>query len=246
MLTVSEVFVQAIIIGATSGIGRELAKQMSVNGYTVGIAGRRFELLNSLEDELPNQCFKSVMDLVNVSESVNALEELLGKMGNVDVIIINSGTGSIDPHFPLSDELETVAVNVVGFTAMANVASHYFAKRGRGHIVGVSSIAAIRGGPIAAYNASKAYISHYMEGLSCRFYSQKGNIFITDIRPGFVDTAMAKGDGIFWQASVEKAVQQILYAVNKKRRVAYVTKRWCFIGWLLSCLPFSLYRRLIS
>lgn len=237
---------QAIIIGATSGIGRELAKQMSIDGYTVGIMGRRSELLDSLEEELLCKCFKSTMDLVNVSESVSALEELLKEMNSVDIIVINAGTGSIKPNFPLSDELETVAVNVVGFTAMANVASHYFSKRGEGHIVGISSVAAVRGGPIAAYNASKAYVSNYMEGLSCRFYSQRSSVFITDIRPGFVDTAMAKGDGIFWKVSVEKAVKQILHAINKKRRIAYITKRWRFIGLLLSCIPFRFYRKLIS
>lgn len=237
---------KAIIIGATSGIGRELAKQMSINGYTVGITGRRSALLDSLEEELSCKCFKSTMDLVNISEAVSILEELLREMGSVDIIVINSGTGSINPNFPLSDELETIAVNVVGFTAMANVASHYFSIRGEGHIVGISSIAAIRGGPIAAYNASKAYVSNYMEGLNCRFHSQRSNIFITDIRPGFVDTAMAKGDDIFWKAPVEKAAKQIFNAIRKKRRIAYVTKRWRFIGLLLSCIPLSLYRRLIS
>jgi len=236
--------VKAIIIGATSGIGRELAKQMSNDGYVVGITGRRSNLLDSLEQELPSKCYKSEIDLINVTESAKAFKQLIEKMGGVDLVVINSGTGSIDPQFPISDELETVAVNVTGFTTIANIAYHYFSTRCEGHIVGISSIAAIRGGPIAAYNASKAYVSSYLEGLSCRAYSQGKNIHITDIRPGFVDTAMAQGEGIFWIAPVEKAAKQIFAAIKKKRKVVYVTKRWRLIGLLISWLPFKLYRKI--
>lgn len=237
---------KAVIIGATSGIGRELAKQMSNEGYLVGITGRRSHLLDSLEKELLGECFKSQMDLTRVSESVEALEKLLETMGDVDIIVVNSGVGSNDPEFPLSDELETVAVNVTGFTAMANVAYHYFSDKQKGHIVGISSVASVRGGPAAVYHASKAYVSTYLEGLSCRSHAQKNNIFVTDIRPGFVDTAMAKGEGLFWKAPVEKAVKQIFDAIKEKRRIAYITKRWRLIGLLMSCLPFALYRKAVS
>lgn len=237
---------KAIIIGATSGIGRELAKQMSLAGYTVGITGRRTHLLDSLEEQLAYDCYKERMDLTDISESVEALRKLLNKMETVDLIVINSGTGSINPDFPLLEELETVAVNVTGFTAMANVAYHYFAAKNSGHIVGISSVAAVRGGPSASYNASKAYISSYLEGLDCKARAQGKSIFVTDIRPGFVDTDMAKGDRLFWKAPVAKAATQIFNAVRKKRRVAYITRRWWSIGLLLSHLPFKIYRRIIS
>lgn len=241
-----EIFMKAIIIGASSGIGRELARQMSNEGYVVGITGRRKTLLNALETELPSQCYKSTMDLTNIPESVLALTELLKKMEGVDIIVINAGTGSINQEYPLAEELETVAVNVTGFTAIANVAYHHFAKKNSGHIVGISSVAAVRGGPSASYNASKAYVSNYLEGLSCRSYSQGKNIFITDARPGFVDTDMAKGDNLVWVAPVEKAAKQIFNAIRKKRRIAYITKRWWFIAWLLSCLPFGLYCKIVK
>jgi short-subunit dehydrogenase len=237
---------KAIIIGATSGIGRELAKQMSHAGYEVGVTGRRSDLLDSLEQELPGQCYTSHMDLTDVDASVTAFEQLLKTMGNIDIVVINSGTGSIDPQFPLQDELATVAVNVTGFTAIANLAYHYFAARQQGHIVGISSMAAIKGGVAADYHASKAYVSTYLEGLSCRAAAGKKNICVTDIRPGFVDTAMAQGDGIFWMAPVEKAAQQMFDAIKKKRRIAYITKRWRLIGIFLSLLPFSVYRKIAS
>jgi len=237
---------KAIIIGATSGIGRELAQQMSNQGYELGITGRRSNLLDTLAEALPRKAYKATMDLEDVREAVDAFKQLLEIMGDVDLVVINSGTGSIDPKFPLEDELSTVAVNVLGFTAIANVAYHYFASRGQGHIVGMSSIAAIRGGPAASYNASKAYVSSYLEGLACRAHVEAKNISITDIRPGFVDTAMAKGEGIFWCAPVPKATEQILTAIRNKRSVVYVTKRWRLIAVLLACLPGGLYRKLMG
>ncbi len=250
---------KAIIIGATSGIGRELARQMSKDGYILGLAGRRTHLLDSLQAELPSQCFTSCLDLTNITESVRAFNELLKTMEcggedkradecvnkGVDIVIINSGVGSADPEYPLSDELQTVAVNVAGFTAMANLAYHYFSEKKSGHIVGISSVAAVKGGLSAPYHASKAYVSNYLEGLSCRSHVNNNNIIITDIRPGFVDTDMAKGDGVFWKAPVEKAAKQIIDAIQKKRRVVYVTKRWRIIGLLLGCLPFTIYRKFI-
>ena len=237
---------KVIIIGATSGIGRELAKQMSTQGYSVGITGRRTELLESLKEELSGKCFLSTMDLSKVSESVEKFKALLFEMGGLDIVVINSGTGSADPNFPLAGELDTVSVNVVGFTAIANVAYHHFADAGGGHIVGTSSIMALRGGPYPSYNASKSYISVYLEGLNCKSRLKGHNVVVTDIRPGYVQTAMAKGDGIFWMAPVEKAAAQIFDAIRKKKRIVYITKRWRLIAIILFLLPFELYLKAIS
>ncbi len=235
---------KAIIIGATSGIGRELAKQMSLAGYSVGITGRRSALLDTLESELPGPCFKSVMDLSNVLETTETLQLLFEKMDDVDIVVISSGTATMNPEYPLSDDLNTIAVNVTGFTTIANLTYRYFSEKGSGHIVGISSVAGIKGGRVTVYNASKAYMSTYLEGLSCRARSDGKNICITDIRPGFVDTNMAKGKGIFWSAPVQKAASQIFTAIKKKRRVSYVTKRWNLIALLLKSLPFTTYLKL--
>ncbi|PCJ58574.1 MAG: oxidoreductase [Planctomycetota bacterium] len=236
---------KAIIIGATSGIGRELAKQLSEQGVELGITGRRSELLDTLEVELQTNCYKLQMDLLNVSKTKIDFIKLLEKMDGVDIVIINSGTLSNDPEESISGELETIGVNVVGFTIIANLSYHYFSQRNKGHIVGISSIAGLRGAQAVSYNASKAFVSTYLEGLSCRLYSRNKNVFITDVRPGFVDTKMALGDGVFWMSSTKKAVNQIIKAINKKRRVVYITKRWNIIAPILYFLPFSIYKRLI-
>ena len=116
--------------------------------------------------------------------------------------------------------------------------------RESGHIVGISSVAAIRGsGNEPAYNASKAFQSNYLQGLRQKFHKLKLPVAVTDVQPGFVDTAMAQGEGLFWVAPPEKAAQQIFNSIRKRRKHVYVTRRWRLIAWLLKILPDSLYDR---
>jgi short-subunit dehydrogenase len=237
---------KVIIIGATSGIGRALAKALSERGCILGITGRRLDLLQSLQAELKTQSYVANFDVSNSEDCQKHFQTLLQQLGGADIVIINSGLGSINPEFPLQEELQTVAVNVAGFTTIANLAYHYFSARESGHIVGVSSVAAVRGGPIASYNASKAYVSSFLEGLACRAHGQQINLCITDVRPGFVDTAMAQGDGQFWVAPVDLAAKQIIKGLERQKRVIYVTRRWRLIAGLISLLPFSMYKKLVS
>ncbi len=235
---------KAIIIGATSGIGRELAKLMAGEGFSVGIAGRRLELLQSLQKEFPDQIHIKRID-VALPSAIELLKELIAEMGGADIIVISSGTGFINKDLEWAKEKETIDVNVTGFAAMANVSFEYFRGRGGGHIVGISSIAAIRGGSEApAYNASKAFVSNYLEGLRQKASKMKFALTVTDIQPGFVDTPMAQGEGLFWVAPPQKAAKQIFDAIKKKKSHAYVTKRWRLIAWLLKVLPNRLYSRL--
>ena len=236
---------KAIIIGATSGIGKELAKMFSQNDYVVGIVGRRSELFPELQKEIPTEVYFKRIDVAKTSEAMNLLGELIKEMCGVDVIVISSGVGFISPDLNWEQEKETIDVNISGFTAMANVAFKHFCKRGSGQIVGISSIAAIRGsGDSPAYNASKAFMSNYLEGLRQKTIKLKIPIVVTDIQPGFVNTAMAKGEGLFWVASPEKAAKQIFKAIESKKRHAYITKRWRIIAWLLTISPDWFYNKL--
>ena len=114
-----------------------------------------------------------------------------------------------------------------------------------GHLVVISSVGGLRGsGAAPAYNASKAYQINYAEGLRQRVAKSGLPVTITDIRPGLVDTAMAKGEGLFWVQPVAKTVRQILPAVERRRHVAVVTRRWRIAAWLLRHLPESLYLKM--
>ena len=234
---------KAIIIGATSGIGRELAKVLSADGYIVGLTGRRLHLLEQLEEELPNQAYIRWMDVSDESAS-NDLQMLIDEMQGVDLVILNAGTGSIDPSLPWEKEKVTIETNVLGFAALANVAYHHFNQKGSGHLVGVSSISGIRGGGGApAYSASKAFVSNYLQGLRYIVEKSGKNITVTDIQPGFVDTAMAQGDHVFWSAPTQKAAAQIYRAIRKKKNHAYITKRWRLIAWALKVMPDGCYNK---
>jgi len=234
----------AIVIGASSGIGRALARVLAEHGYRVGLAARRTDLLAELAGQLPTPSFVKAIDIAKADEAMRRLRELIDEMADVELFVLNAGIGFVNPQLDWDRERDTIDVNVSGFTAMANVAVEYLQKRGSGQIVGVSSIAALRGNRAApAYNASKAFISNYLEALRNRFRKLNLPIVVTDVQPGFVDTAMAKGEGVFWAAAPEKAARQIFTAIAKRKEHAYVTKRWRLIAWVLKAVPNWLYHR---
>lgn len=236
---------KAIVIGASSGIGRELARVLSRDSYAVGLAGRRADLLKSLQDEITGASFIKHIDVSKQDEAIGHLEEFILEMGGLDLIVISSGVGFINPELGWKAEKDTVDVNVSGFAAMAGVAFKHFLKQDYGHIVGISSVAALRGGAEApAYNASKAFVSNYLGGLRQKAAKAGAAITVTDIKPGFVNTAMAKGEGLFWVASPEKAANQIYRAIEGRRKHAYITRRWRLMAWLLKFMPDWIYNKL--
>ncbi|NPC93648.1 SDR family NAD(P)-dependent oxidoreductase [Bacillus sp. WMMC1349] len=228
----------AVVVGASSGIGKALARNLSAKGVQLGLVARREELLIKLQQELPNSSSIKKLDVAD-SEQVNKqLTDLMNKLGKVDAVFICSGVGYLEHELNWEKEKETIDVNVTGFVACSNLFLNHFIQNEHGHLIGISSIAALRGnGHAATYNASKAFVSNYLQGLRQKVKRFKGNIAITEIQPGFVDTAMAKGDKLFWSASPEKAAEQIIRAVHKKKAHVYVTKRWRLIAWILKCLP---------
>lgn len=233
---------KAIIIGASSGIGKELAKVLAKEGYVLGIAARRINLLEELQEELGGVVYIKNIDVSKPEEASKLLQKLVEDMGGMDLLIICSGAGHINHDLEWKYENETIDVNVKGFTALADAGIKYFLKKGEGHLAAISSIAALRGsGTCPAYNASKAYMSNYLEGLSCKAAVSGRRIVVTDIKPGLVDTAMAQGEGLIWVAPPEKAAKQIWNIIKHRRAKGYVTKRWGIIALLFKIMPGSLY-----
>jgi short-subunit dehydrogenase len=202
-------------------------------------------LLSEVASELPNPAFVKAIDVSKPAEAMPLLRELIAEMEDVELFVLSAGTGFINRDLEWGREQETIDVNVSGFAAVVSVAVEHLQARGSGHIVGISSVAALRGdGEAPAYNASKAFMSNYMQGLRHRFSKLRLPIMVTDVQPGFVNTAMAKGDGMFWVAPPEKAAEQIFDAILKRKRHVYVTKRWRIIAWFLKTAPDWLYNRL--
>ena len=235
---------KVIIIGATSGIGRELATIYATQGYFVGISGRRNELLLSLQNKFPKNIVIECFD-VTQKENIPHLQTLIRKLDGLDILIYNSGYGEISKALDWDIEKNTTEVNVNGFVEIVCYAFNYLVNQGHGQIASTSSIASIRGNSMApAYSASKAFESIYMEGLWLKAKKLKKNVSVTDIQPGYVATHLAKGNKKFWEATPQKAAQQIYEAISKKKKRAYITKRWWIVAKIIKWLPLFIYKRL--
>lgn len=237
----------AIVFGATSGIGKGITEILIKDGYKVAITGRRLEKLESLKNQYPNKIYIAQNDIQKVEELESVFDEIVQEFEKIDLVIQSSGVGYINPKLTWDKEIETINTNVVGVTKLYGLSYNLFRNQGYGHLVGITSIASIRGNRGApAYFSSKAYQKAYLESLYIKTKTIKSKqVFITDIRPGFVDTAMALGDGIFWMVSLEKAVKQIYSAIKKKKRVAYISKRWRIIAYALKIAPAWLLKKAI-
>lgn len=234
-----------IIIGATSGIGRGLAELYAQEDCLIGIVGRRENLLKEICTLDKNKLFYQACDITHTEITISCLEAFVNKIGGMDLLIICAGTGELNPNLSYLLEEPTIQTNVIGFTSIADWGFRYFEQQKGGHLVTISSVGGIRGSGIApAYNASKAYQINYMEGLRQKATKSPYPIYTTDIRPGFVDTVMAKGDGLFWVTPVEKAVKQIKKAISRKKKIAYISERWRYVATLFRILPSAIYCRM--
>lgn len=236
---------KAIVIGASSGIGKGVAQMLAGNQYMVGITGRRTAMLDDLKNGHPDAFIIRSFDITDSEHVPEHLEALARELGGLDLLVLSSGTGDLNESLDYAIEQQTIDTNVAGFTRVAGWAFRYFEQQGYGHLCAITSIGGLRGSRTApAYNATKAYQINYLEGLRQKAARLNKRIVVTDIRPGLVDTAMAKGEGLFWVMPVDKAVRQIYKAIRNKKKIAYVTKRWRFIAYILELLPGLVYERL--
>ena len=234
-----------IIIGATSGIGKALFENYVTKGNIIAIIGRRTNLLEQLKQDHPSNTIIAKADVTNQSEIGQAIESLQQELGQIDMAIVCSGVGEINPLLDYVIEKPTIETNVIGWTFVIDMLYNIFERQKHGHLVAITSVGGLRGEPMSpAYSASKAYQINYMEALRKKAFKDNGKIFVTDIRPGLVDTAMAKGDGLFWVMPVEKVARQICTAIQKKKSRAYITKRWHILAVIIKYLPYWLYKRM--
>lgn len=228
---------KAIVIGASSGIGRELAKLLVNDGYYVAITGRRLEELEKIRLENPDSYCIRRQDVTQIAASEKVFAELVQEFETIDLIVYSSGVAEPNYDLDWNKELPVLETNVLGAVKIYGLAYSFFKKQGYGHLVGISSVAGVRGNRhVPAYFASKAFQSNYLESLWMKAKRSKASIYVTDIVPGFVDTKMALGD-TFGMASLEKASRQIYSAIKLKKKKAYITRRWQLIAAILRFVP---------
>lgn len=214
----------AFVTGASVGIGAELAKLLARQGLHVAIAARREPELAAVAAAIRAEGGHATIVPVDVSDPAAitaAVQRIDGELGGLDLVVANAGVATQRHSAKLQwDDCATMlGVNVIGATATLVAAIPSMVARGRGHLVGVSSIAAYRGLPkLAVYSASKAYLSAMLEGMRVDL-GPKG-ICVTDVRPGYVRTAMNEGAGkLPMELQPVEAAQEIVDAILARKAV---------------------------
>lgn len=176
------------------GDRRSTRPTASAEGYEVGLTARRLDRLEAIGEELPTQADVARMDVTEPESARDTFDELAAAMDGVDLVVISAGVGFDNRDLEWEPERDTVDTNVRGFVAIATAATSHFEERGSGHLVGISSVGAhVGNGVVAAYNASKAFVSTYLDGLRYRTGHVDADVDVTTIEPGYVDTELAGG-----------------------------------------------------
>jgi short-subunit dehydrogenase len=252
---------KAIIIGASSGMGREVTKRLSEQGYTLGLVARRLPLLESLQKEIPGESFIKPVD-VTLPQAREQLQDLIVAMGGLDLIVIsissyldnrNATANSAADYHPArtwEEKQRYLMVDAIGFIAMADVAIEFFKKQNHGHLVGISSTSGLRG---RAYNpeycAAKACISTYMEGVRNEMLQKNIDVQITDVVPGFVaveHSPLGEDPTAYWEIPVDQAGEVILQGILNQEKVVYVPRKIWLVAALLKVLPDSIFNNKFS
>ena len=236
---------KVIIIGATSGLGREVALIYIAQGWKVGIAGRREAELEALRAAYPEQVSAQALDVTH-EDAPEKLQALIEQVGGMDVFLLSSGIGKQNYTLETGLELATAATNVDGFIRMTNAAYHYFEKQGHGHLAVISSIAGTKGlGAAAAYSATKGFQNIYMDALDQLARMQKLNIRFTDIRPGFVATPLLNNQKKYPMLMDAPIVAlDIVSAIEKKKRVAIIDWKFRLLVGFWRLIPKWIWLRL--
>jgi len=238
---------KVVVVGASSGIGEAMARQLAAGGADVAIVARRGSELERLAAERPGKLRAYVHDVTNVDEVPELFERIERDLGAVDGLIYAAGVMPQiqESEYAFEKDRAMVSVNLLGAMAWMNQAAARFEAARAGTILGISSIAGERGrrgNP--AYCTTKAALTTYLESLRNR--CARYGVNVVTIKPGFVDTAMTRGmKGLFWLISAEKAAKRSLaLARTGKSAAAFVPSRWALVAFIVRNLPSFIFRKL--
>ena len=231
---------KAIIVGASSGIGLEVARLFIQRGWTVGVAARRLDLLQTIGAADVEQ-----IDVTS-ADAPEKLMQLVDRLGGMDLFFYASGIGKQNRELTPDIELATVETNGLGFTRMIGCAYRYFAQQGRGHIAAITSIASTKGlGPAPAYSATKAMQNVYLQALEQLANARKLDIRFTDIRPGFVDTALLSGTFHYPMMLKPQAVaREIVSAIEHHKHIRVIDWKYRILTAVWRRIPRCIWRRI--
>ena len=236
---------KAIIVGASSGIGREVARLLLEDGWHLGIAARREEPLLELKAKAPERVEVMTID-VTKPDARERLQSLIQRLGGMNLYFHASGIGKQNRTLEEDIEMRTIETNAVGFTRMIGVAYRCFAERGAGHIAAITSIAGTKGlGPAPAYSATKALQATYLQSLEQQAHQRGLKICFTDIRPGFVDTALLNDNFPYPMVMrPEKVAKDIVRSIYCRRHIRVIDYRYRIMTFFWRLIPRWIWRRM--
>lgn len=231
-------------MGASSGIGKALAELCIKEGYTLGLCARREQALKELKNLAPERILVKRIDICQAN-ATELLSELIQEMGGLDIYVHSSGMGFQNPSLDESKDLQTIELNTLAFTKMTSWVFRYFEEQKSGHLVAISSIAGTRGlGAGASYSASKAYQATFLQALrQLTAIKRLKEVYITDIRPGFVATPLLKDDKYLILMKADSVAEEILKSIKQRKTVRIIDWRYRLIVGLWRLIPRFLWER---
>ena len=232
-------------MGASSGMGHEVAKRLLADGWLLGLAARRTAPFKALQEQYPEQEKTAEIDITH-EDAPQRLTQLIDAVGGMDLYFHAAGIGYQNLKLEEGHELSTVETNATGFTRLIGAAYRWMSHHGGGHIAAISSIAGVRGlGVAPAYSATKAFQNVYLQALEQQARMRHLSIRFTDIRPGFVDTALL-GDGSHYPMlmKAETVANNIVEALYAQRHKVIIDWRYRLLVNLWRCVPAWMWRRL--
>ncbi len=248
------VFRHAIVVGASSGIGAEIARQLAASGCAVALLGRRESELRTVADGIAKagvgRAIVRAHDVRKHDAVPVLLEELIAELGGLDLLVYAAGVMRVprEGEYDAARDRSELEINLLGAMAWTSPVAARFEAQRKGTIVALSSIAGERGRrSFPAYSTSKAGLSAWMEALRNRV--SRYNVNIVTVKPGFVDTTMLdhveRKPGGFLLTSVPRGAELILQAARRGTSASvFIPGRWWPIAMILRHMPSFVFRRL--
>ena len=239
-----------LITGASRGLGEALARQFAARGYKLALTARKLEDVESLKGQLqsesPQVCVRS-LDVADFNAVPGVLRECAEELGGLDIVIVNAGVAiaARGGQGMFEQMRTTIDVNLTGAIATAEAALEIFREQGKGQLVGISSVAALRGIPgQGAYSATKAGFGKYLEAMRCETY--KEDISVTELAPGYIDTDLNRSLASRpFVVSAEKGTRIMADLIEKQVGFRYVPPwPWTLVAQFMKLLPVALLRKL--
>ena len=234
----------AIVVGASSGIGREIARQLAQQGTRVAAIARRGDRLEELAREFPDRVFPVEHDVTHYDEVPALFQDVTHRLGGLDLIVYAAGTmPSVGPdEFDFAKDRQMIEVNLLGAMAWLNQAAVRFEGTRAGTIVGIGSVAGDRGrAGQPAYNTSKAALATYLEALRNRL--AKYGVRVVTMKPGPTATEMTAALNLKGAMDASK-VASITLAKSQRNGEHYAKLAHRIIFAIIRHIPSGLFRKL--